>query len=210
MCIKLKFDMIKNTIYVLFLSVMMSTGCLNSHPVSTDEYMSYIEDPANGVTVASRLENFEFGLLYKPLDYIIGLEFRNGVISLDSMSSRKKQLEGFQYYTLRIRSNQDSEFIRTGLSSENEYYQRLEYMVSNAQDDIVLVEGRDTIPCAIYHFERNYGLSPNTNIVLAFAEGDQNSRKDKVLIYDDKILGLGRIELRILNKNIRRIPQMII
>lgn len=200
----------RNNIILFFLAInfAFTVACSKPSTLNAKEYVAWIENPDNGVCITKKINDFEFAILYKPVDYIVAMESKNKNISKDSILKRKNSLKGYQYYTFRIRSFKDNEFFRTGMTSENEYYERLEYFVSNAQNDITLVEGKDTIPCAVYHFERNYGISPYNNIVLSFEEKDSLNTADKVFIYEDKVLGLGKIAIKIKANELSELPKL--
>ena len=183
-------------------------GCSKPSNLNTKDYAAWIENPANGVCITKKISDFEFAVLYKPIEYVVAMESKNKNISKDSILKRRENLKGYQYFTFRIRSLKDNEFLKTGMTSQNEYYERLEYFVSNAQNDIKLVEEKDTIPCALYHFERNYGISPYSSIVLSFEEKDNSNTKDKVFIYEDKVLGIGKIAIKIKGSELSDLPKL--
>lgn len=200
----------KNNVILFFLAIIFAftVACSKPSTLNAKEYAAWIENSDNGACITKKINDFEFAVLYKPVDYIIAMESKNKNISKDSILKRKRDLKGYQYYTFRIRSFKDNEFFRTGMASENEYYERLEYFVSNAQNDITLVEGKDTIPCAVYHFERNYGISPYNSIVLSFEERDSLNTADKVFIYEDKVLGLGKIAIKLKASELSELPKL--
>lgn len=200
----------RNNVLLFFLAISFAftMACSKPSVLNAKEYTAWLEDVDNGACNKKKINDFEFAILYKPIDYIIAMESKNKSISKDSILKRKKKFKGYQYYTFKIRSFKDNEFFRTGMISENEYYERLEYFVSDAQNDITLVEGKDTIPCAVYHFERNYGVSPYNSIVLAFAEKDSLLKYDKLFIYEDKILGLGKIAIKLKASELSALPKL--
>lgn len=201
----------KNKQYSTFLCVaylVSIIACTKPAALNVKEYTRWIEQSENGMHTSKKVDDFEFALLYKPVDYLLAMDLKSRQLSKADIQKKKESLKGYQYYTFRIRSTKDNEFFRTGITDENQYYERLEYFVSNAQNDIMLVEGTDTIPCAVYHFERNYGVSPYNNIVLSFEERDSTHSKDKVFIYDDKVLGLGKIAIGIQTSDIKDLPKL--
>lgn len=200
----------KNSIllFVFAVNCVFIMGCSKPSTLNAKDYTAWIENPANGICITKKISDFEFAVLYKPVDYVVAIESKNKNISKDSILKRRENLKGYQYYTFRIRSFKDNEFFKTGMTSENEYYKRLEYFVSNAQNDIILVEDKDTIPCAVYHFERNYGISPYSSIVLSFEEKDNSNTKDKVFIYEDKVLGVGKIAIKIKGSELSDLPKL--
>lgn len=195
-------------IFLAIITVLLTVACKKKQFLDVQGYISWVENPENNLFVEKKIGDFEFKVLYKPLDYIVSQEFKRNNFSKDSINKRKQELKDYQYYTLRIRSFKDNEFFRTGILTENEYYNRLEYFISEAQKDIKIIEGNDTIPCAMYHFERNYGISPYSSIVLSFEEKDSLNRNDKVFFYDDQVLGVGKIVIKLKSSDISDLPHL--
>lgn len=89
---------------------------------------------------------------------------------------------------------------------EFNYSQLVEYYAFKMQKDINLVQNeRDTIPCVLYHYERNYGISPKTNIMLGFKP---TSLKNTVFVYENKHLKTGTIKFAIQEKEIVNHPHI--
>jgi hypothetical protein len=60
------------------------------------------------------------------------------------------------------------------------------------------VEAGDTLPCLLYHYERNYGIAPFNNIVMTFPNSKtQSGTNYKLFIFEDNILGLGTIKFKL-------------
>lgn len=171
------------------------------------DYVAWVQDEDNGLRVGKTVDSYDFTLQYRPLEYIVAMENKgNAGIHHDSVQKRIKELEVLQYYTLKIASREGKEVIATGISSEAEYYARMEYFTSGIENDLVLVQGKDTLPCRLFHFERNYQLAPYNNIVVAF---DSSSVKaDRTFIYDDQVLGIGPVQLTLKASAIENTPQL--
>ena len=110
-------------------------------------------------------------------------------------------------FQLLLGSTQGTEFLRTGISDISQYHRRLEYYTSHVQRDLKLVVGSDTLDCSLSHFERTYGVAPYNTLVLAF-DGGQESEEGFSLIYDDRVLGLGRTKFTIDQKDLDRLPTL--
>jgi hypothetical protein len=120
-----------------------------------------------------------------------------------------------QYLTFRISTpNLKSELLKAGISSLEEYNQRILYCSFQMQNDLKLLDGRDTLNCELFHFERVYNLAPYATFSLGFPLGKMECNgkqiNDKTLIYDDKMFGVGRINLTIKGKDIENIPHLLI
>ena len=69
-----------------------------------------------------------------------------------------------------------------------------------------MVQGKDTLNCTAYHFERNYGLSPNVRFLLAFQKADDN--KDRTFICNEPYLGNSHVNITIDPQSIKEIPTL--
>jgi len=171
------------------------------------EYAAWVENAGHGLSQEKEFDGIQYQVLYKPVDYVLAKELSSGALQPANVEARRKELGNLQYLTLRIKSKESNELMSAGISNENEYYQRLEYFMGGIQDDIYLVEEKDTIPCTLCHFERNYGLAPYNNFVLAFAPGT-HKEADKIFVYDDKLLGTGKVMLKFSSADIAGAPKL--
>lgn len=146
--------------YILILIMGALLFSCSSDELTVADYLSYINNPDNGLKVSKELNEYEFELLYKPVEYIAINEQRT--VDVDEVVYQKRigELEDLQYYTLKIQSLSGSEMMRTGIRTEQEYSNRLQYFSDIAQYDMRLVDGNDTLTCVLFHFERNYGVAP--------------------------------------------------
>ena len=95
----MKRNKIQFFLVVIFFATVHSS-CSKKKGINTvAEYISVVQNPENGLSTSKKIEDFEFSVLYKPLDYIIALENKDNKVSKDSINKRKQQLEGYQYYT---------------------------------------------------------------------------------------------------------------
>lgn len=205
--------MTKKYKYITLFSIVLTAAFLlhfsfrGKRTLSPQEYALYIENPDNGLCVKKQIDKFEFTLQYKPVEYIALIETKDVHITTATLNQKKEELGKMQYFTLKVKANNADEFLKSGIATEEEYFQRLEYFMSMAQDDISLIDGKDTLACALYHYERNYGIAPVNNIVLAFPSSIQTNTT-KTFVYDDKVLGTGKLQIEINSTHINKIPQL--
>lgn len=178
----------------------------NPSALTPREYVAWMNEDRNGLKITKTIGGYDFTLLYKTPEYIALMEKKDERIPLDSIMKRADQLSGVQHYTFTIKPHEGGEVMAAGAQSEEEYYGRLQYLVESMQDDIILIEGKDTIPCALFHYERNYGISPLNNFVLGFEAVNEN--EDKVFVFNDRILGTGPVKFTVSANDIRNIPRL--
>ncbi len=199
----------KYQFFFLIAGIALLFSCNNVDELKIPAYLDWVNDPTNGLKVAKELNDYKFELFYKPVEFVAIKEQRKTDIDTALYHQRITELNGLQYYTLRIETLIGQEMMRTGIGSEQDYSNRLQYFSDLAQYDMRLIDGSDTLSCVLFHFERNYGVAPYNNIVLGFpkTEGNTNS---KTFIFDEQVLGVGRVNLKIANTDINNIPKVIL
>lgn len=198
----------KTKYYILFFLCSTMLFSCTQKELSVKDYLAWVNNPENGLKVSKEIKDYKIELFYKPAEYIAINEQKTTEIDTALFYQRIKEIKDFQYYTLKIESLKGTEMMRTNISSEHEYSQRLQYFSDLVQYDLLLEENNDTLTCQLFHFERNYGVAPYNNIVLGFPKPTQENAK--TLVFNDQILGIGKIKLKIEKENIDNIPNIIL
>lgn len=195
------------TAYILLFSSAIALSSCGKENLKPSELINWVNDPENGLIQQQSLNHFDFEVLYKPTDYIIALEGRTDQLTEVRYAELKSSLEGLQYLDLKIKSEEGNlDALSGGMETQDDYYQRLDYFITYAYQDIQLVQGQDTLRPVIYHFERTYGLTPYNTILLGFEETGIAS--DRTLIIDDQVLGVGRIKFVFEEEKITETPTL--
>ena len=155
--------------------------------------------------------DFIFTLQYKPSDYILLKENNLATLDMNKWEKEKKEIEGLIQLNLKIESkDSNKEMLQIGATSVQEYTERIQYFSYDAQKDIFLIDGKDTLPCILYHFERSYNLAPYSNLVLGFKSSKKfgEDQQDKIISFDDQALRQGKINFIIKATNLKNIPSL--
>lgn len=171
-------------------------------------YMSWMENPDNGFIATKTVSGITFSLQYKPYNYMALMKFKTADPDRKEFEKTKTEYGNLQYYTLRVSSADQQDLLRAQEADNLEYFQRLEYLVGHMQDQLTLIDGKDTLPCLLYHYERNYGLAPHSDFLLGFASSATTTPTDRTLVLNDELFGTGPIYLTITGKALRREPQL--
>ncbi|MEP6795535.1 MAG: hypothetical protein ABJB16_14495 [Saprospiraceae bacterium] len=182
---------------------------IESDRMNVKDYVHWVQDNRNGFRKDLDLGVFTFSAQFKPYEYIICLEEHAEEIA-DSLMIRKiQELNGMQYYDLRIKLNgSNGELLKHNLSSEQEYSNRVSYFSFEMQNDIHLVEGTDTLTCALYHFERTFDVSPTSTILLGFPVSNKNSSEIKTLLVYDRTFNNGLMKFTFSKKDLMHLPKL--
>lgn len=170
-----------------------------SSELTKNEYVNWIESPENGIKKVRTLDGFKYAIQYKPIEYIILKKNKDAVKTSD--------YEDLHYIDLELSHTDFPEFMKLGLEEKEDYYHRLKYYSFDIQNDLKLIDGKDTMRCVFSHFERTYGILPYIKIVTAF-EKSKNQGGDKTFSYDDKIFNKGIINIKIKDQALKNIPEI--
>ena len=191
--------------FLLLASLLL--GC-SPEQLSKEEYVQWVRDESNGLKSTKVVDGVSFSAQYEPLAF--QMLRSNLADDADTVSSAPDEVEKstiYQFsYTIKCPDGEDP--ARYTSSDEADYQQRLNYLLSDMQMDFLLIVGRDTIPCAYYHFERNYHTSPEHHIQLSFATQRSYPDKDLILRFDDKLFGFGPIQHTISSQSVSKIPSL--
>jgi hypothetical protein len=196
---------------LLFLvSIFVLFSCTPSE-LTRDEYIKFIEDESNGLKVSEAIGEFVFIVQYKPADYMALLEQRTAEIDKVQFLKTKEELSNLEQFNITIESKSGkAEMLKTDIRNDQEYFRRIEYFTMEAEKDFKLITGYDTVSCGLYHFERSYDITPYSKIVLGFEKKISESKEDRLISFNESILGIGNINFRIKNKDIKNIPQLVL
>ncbi|MCH2229178.1 MAG: hypothetical protein MK105_02445 [Crocinitomicaceae bacterium] len=194
--------------FLAFISLpFLAFACSNSELTASD-LIPWVEDDENGLHKELQVSAYEFEAQYKPIDYIVAMEARTDEISELDYQSTKTELEGLEYFDLSIGGlYENANALNANISSDEEYFSRLDYYLTYARNDIFLAQDSDTLMPVIYHFERNYGISSKNKILLGF-ETEPTNLNDMTLVMDDQVLGIGRVKFTFSKEDLNAIPKL--
>lgn len=207
----------KKIIFPVLISVTVLSSCKQKE-LDPEAYVAWVENPANGLNTTKEAGDFKFSLQYKPLSYVALLNLEKENTGKQQLLKTMEEMKDLQYFTLRINSKTgESEMLQTNLETTDEYFYRVEYFSFHLKKDLYLLDGNDSLPCVIAHFERSYGISPNNSFILAFPLSEKEKAlkikgekdiTDKVLVYNDQYLQTGQVKLKIEKNSFNHIPEL--
>jgi hypothetical protein len=183
------------------LSVWVMASCgpeaRHSYEVSSaSDAKAFVEAEAKTNSHETKIKEVNFKLKYISAEEMalrnLGDVSKFTQASFDSMV---KDYEGQLYFNLEVSIDHFNEEIlhyKMDPSAGGAFEERVNYYSFNMQKDIcIVIAEKDTIPCTMYHYERNYGISPKNNFMLGF---ETKQLKDAVLVYDNKYLTTGPVK----------------
>jgi hypothetical protein len=189
-----------------YVPVLVSVLCLCAcrDGLSPQEYAHWIEDPANGLNITKNEKGYRFTLNYQPIEYIVAMQLRQSEIPEKVLKEEINKMEDLQYYTFKL-STQDGKPVFSGDSLN--FPEKMIYLLSGMQKDMVLLEGADSLPCKLFHFEEANGVLPYDNCVMAF-ERSKGTQQDKTFLYRADKLGIDWVKIPVKAAEINKIPKL--
>lgn len=195
--------------YLLYGILLLSLSSCGNENLIPSDYVTWVNNEENGLLKKKTVQPLEIEAVYKPLPYIIANEKRTNEIPQIEYDKRAKELEGMHYFTVKLSIiGGKLDITNFEVETDAQQQERLAYLSFAMQDDIKLVEGTDTLPCALYHFERSYDLAPYRTFVLGFEQKEENKTKDKTLVLDLAYFRTGPIKLNFASSDLARIPNL--
>jgi hypothetical protein len=180
----------------------------NPKTLAPYDYVKWVKDEKHGFKKEKKIDDILFSVQYKPINYIICLEEGKNTIDDSVVKTKTKELDNMQYIDFKISiPSEQGEILKYKLNATSNYQDRVNYFAYKMQQDIQLVEGSDTIPCSLYHFERAYDVAPLSTFVLGFPL-DKTYKGNRTFIYHDKIFQKGIIQFEFQEQDFQSIPKL--
>lgn len=172
-----------------------------------------MNNPENGLYVYKNLGSVSYSVQYESAEYIIDNMEKDPFLKSSALQKELPNYHGMEYYIIQLRNiKSNTDILTLDLENKNEYYERENYYSFDFQNDICLIRGGDTIPCTVFNYVPNYGISPHIDFMVAFVDKEKTAaqvKADRTIIIEDKIFNNGTIKLEIKKDNINKIPLLI-
>ncbi|MFZ5553167.1 MAG: hypothetical protein ACOZCO_08640 [Bacteroidota bacterium] len=172
------------------------------------EYVQWFKSAENPLRKSETVNELRYILEYRPAELTALQQLQKESVTKAELDSAMKDMEGLVQFRMEIDvPGSGKEFLKHNLKNDTDYEPRVQYFAFEMQKDIcALTEKGDTIPCAMYHFERSYGVSPVSVFLLGFSELEINGKLE--VIVNEKIFANKTIRFVFDAAEIKNIPQL--
>lgn len=191
----------KPLIHLMILSILAGCG---SETLKPSEYVSWCRNEKNGLLIKRSFDKIEFALQFKPLQFTKSLALLRGD-TLTSIPTREDST--LLQFNLTLTSKTPEKNLLKSQTTAEGYFERINYLLQNAENDFKLTVGNSTYKCVLCHLEPNYGLAPQNTILLTFAPPSNdvyNSNEDIIFTYIDNLFDNGLIEVKLKASDIKK------
>lgn len=161
---------------------------------TADQIKRFVLDETHGYIKKQQVNGIDFRVLLSPPEFesIRRLERKEhwNKTDFDSVYSSVKDHRLFYF---QMGTEQGQNLLQNSSTTNEDYNTKLQHLIGSIKDDFYLVSEGDTVSCALHHFERGYGLSPNMNITLVFPK-EESAGQSATLIYNDRLFETGVVK----------------
>lgn len=169
------------------------------------DYISYLEDEENGLTRKNEINHWQYTLQYEPRDLILLRENKVGDLS------RTKELDGTLHFKFQFRYlDAGVHPLKINIKSMEEYNQRLNYFLNQAQKDFTIEYQNTELHPIGYLFETQFGLVPyeTINLIFALPDGEKSLTHPFEFKYVDHCFGNGIIKYSFNPNAFEKVPKL--
>lgn len=193
-----------NTYIILVLGTLVISSCGRS--LAPKDYVTYVQNPDNGLFVSSNVNGVKYTLQYQPTDYLVMLEEKSFSIPSEIFKAQYDRFKGMEHYVFHI-DTKDMDALISKLKDTSKIKNSLtEYFDFRIQKDIKLLEGGDTIPCGIAQCESSMGMLPYYSFVIGFPNREYTG--DREFLFSNKKIGTGEVKLVVKGQSIQNLPKL--
>lgn len=198
----------KRVVSVLLLGIFSVTSCRHPQTLGPTDYIRYVENVENGYRKTIETRSLKYTIQLGTSEFMAIKEARggNGELDLHALETRLKELHGYTFFILKMaRKNQTGSTDGTYMATPSEAESMVMYYEQEASKDLHLKVNDHLESPAVYHFENNYGLSPENTIVAGF---NVPCDKDLELIFNDRYANEPLVKCVFSKESLSQLPNL--
>ncbi len=202
---------LKSTNILLLIASICLFGSGCSKPLSIEEYLNRVQNSDYAVVTERSTAGMKIIVTYVPAKAIAIMELMGEDIDERQHEQRANELESYHHLRVRFSPEQKGiDFLKFGSNDPQISHQRLQHLNSFFNTDLTLIDGKDTLPCVLHHFERTYKLTGYGDVSLLFEKQHKGTVSNLQLIYNDQLFQLGELRFNIDSEKIHQLSKLTI
>jgi len=178
--------------------------------MSVNDFMKWCADAENDLNKTKEISELKYNLSYIPTESMAYLELRTEEYDNAKLKKAMEHYADMTYFSFKIENqNGGGELLKHDLNSVQQYDWRVKYISFGMQNDIVLIQGGDTLSPGLYQFERIFEVAPYATVMFAFDNSKFNRDKEFTIVYTDKIFNKGIIKFHYKNQQLINVPNIV-
>ena len=178
--------------------------------MTVDEFISWSREGDNGLNKTKDISDIKYKLSYLPAPVMAFLELRSEEYNDVKFKTTSENYSAMTYFNFRMEAiDGTGELLKHNLQSPAQYEERVKYISFEMQNDLFLVQGKDTLFPGLYHFERVFEIAPYATVMFAFDNELFNSKEEFTIVYYDRLFDKGYVKFNYKNKQLINLPNIV-
>ncbi|MBL0684181.1 hypothetical protein JJQ60_11685 [Aquimarina mytili] len=197
--------MLKATLIIIVVLIIQS--CSTKTFDTSEELMSYIQQPEHGYLHTKTVNGVDFSVLYKPTDLLVDQELTDEEVSI--VDSLRDQYGKYLYFTLSMSKN-NQELLSNVAGNKQQFGAMVNELAFGMEQKVHLyTPQKDTIAMADYIYPRMYGMSRATTMLFVYPREENIENKEYLNItIEDLGFYTGEVKFKIPTEIINNEPKI--
>jgi hypothetical protein len=191
---------------LFFITILFLSSC-QENGLPPEQYVEAVRNEEYGLKVEKKGKHFTYILQYQPTEYQALRNLNTFSPEPKAFKASMKEKSKYQSYTLTIHPNGSQSLLDFDNPSEEAYKERVKYYSFEMKNDAVLIDGKDTLNCIGYHFERTYNAKPGKQFLMKF-KNSKGLYQNKKLRLKNPHLPTDEVLLTINGNNLKEFPKL--
>lgn len=181
------------------------TGCNQNKVLNASQLIDWFQDTKNGYRIIKNANHFTFDLQLRPIEYEKALV----VIQKDNTADIQQQPQEEFYFTLKIKHSSGTDLSKINTQNDINLVERnLYYLSYGMEEDMVLVEGKDTILPLYFIYEKPYNLSKYSTFNICFSTDKIDTDSDLTFLLEGDFFNTLPIKFKFSKDKIYHHPKL--
>lgn len=191
---------------VISLILFFLASCSQHIPLEPKDWVTFIEDEANGFKRTIITKDFTYIIQYKPAELIA---LKESIKDRKHLLKRIEELENSVWFNISIKTNSSQvNPLKNNVTGMSMYNERLNFYLYNAEKYFSLRYNGIEVKKIGYFFENNFGLTPMDVMIIGFEIPETKPSKDIVLEFDDVYNGNRLVKVKITENDLLKLPTL--
>lgn len=201
---------VKNKVTLfLFTLIVFFQGCRQGRSSLTEaEYIRYINEEENGFIRNKEVNGISYEIRLNSPELMALKQNHFASVPRKTIAQEIKKYEDALYFDLIIKDTKSSIKVKEFVYEYTLKSQLLSYINTEFQKDMRLVEGEDTISCAVMHMEPLSKLRPELRFSLSFRKNLQAAKQDLQFVLTDEIFKNGPVKFSFDETDLNYLPTL--
>jgi hypothetical protein len=173
-----------------------------------ESYRSYLTDEKNGLVQEKEVDGLIFKAQWLTPEMMALNEMKATNDKNTGWDKLMSEYQGLAYLRLSIYGNEVGN-VHAALAKDGLDVETIEaYLNFDAERDVSLLCGKDTMRAVLYNFSKTYGLARQLDLATGFDLANTDTTADITLDWNTSVMNCGLLKFRFLRKDIDRIPNL--